>query len=222
MKRFIFLCLACQTLTVSAQSIFRGFDNLTQNALRASSGGKSDVTGSPYLQDDFTPGRIKNVPEVQSLRYNAAEDNFEFRNNGANYIIPKQESYDEITFTATGETYKFRKYTNKAGNPTMGYLVELYKANDMGLYRRDIVTLRRGKASNGYEVATPDAWVKGSPEFYILQKNGNIEPFPKNAKAIAKMYPAKAEDIKVFFKQNKYDFDKKEDLIKIVDLLTTF
>lgn len=225
MKRVVVIAIAFSALTASAQQrVATDFNAMKQNAIMTATGqAKGDgIAGSPYLQEQFVPGRIKNVNDVQALRYNAGKDQFEFKNNDVDYIVPKQEAYDEITLTATGEKYKLVRYTDKNDKPVFGYLVELYNANQMGLYRRDVIIIRKGRmADSGYVSSTPDTWVKGAPEYYVLKKDGTIATFPKNAKAVSKMYVGKETDVKMFFKENKVDFDEKADMIKVVELMST-
>ena len=70
--------------------------------------------------------------------------------------------------------------------------------------------------------ALPISQYSKSSDVYFLKNNGKIAEFPSNRKKLAKLYPDMKGVIETFVKENKIDFDKEADKIKIIDLLATF
>ena len=60
-----------------------------------------------------------------------------------------------------------------------------------------------------------------SSDIYFLKTKEKILEFPSSKKRLSKIFPDKKEAIEAFVKENKIDFDKESDKIKIIDFLAT-
>ena len=56
-----------------------------------------DVKGSPYENVDFQLAQIGEYKDIP-VRYNSYTDSFEFKQDGKNYILPKEDNLSKIVF----------------------------------------------------------------------------------------------------------------------------
>ncbi|TBX70039.1 hypothetical protein EZL74_04645 [Flavobacterium silvisoli] len=75
-------------------------------------------------------------------------------------------------------------------------------------------------AANAYESDRPASYVKAEDAFYFKNRDKEIIEFPSNKKGLLKLFPEKKMEIEIFIKQNKTDFKKEEDLIKLIEFLS--
>lgn len=230
MKKLLLLFLAIVPASMSAQLLYNYLDNNTNGVLFQNKvpGASLDgsVKGSPYQEAKFLPANVSGVSGIVLSRYNINTDQIEVKMSGEEsdiYILPKQAEYGRITFTASHYSLVLASYTNPEGERTTGYLVKIHEAGNIGLYRQDRVTFRKGKAAaSSYDSPTPDSWEKQPGRYYMTVSDGRIVPAPKNAKELTSIYPAdKTEAIRSFLKKNGYSFKKEEDLVQIISFLAT-
>ncbi len=187
------------------------------NAYRADS--KADVVGSPYYNEELTLARISDYEnENFALRYNAFQDEIEFKRNEELYYIPKTEGLS-IKFVSPVKEYQFHRYTDK-GSEVSGYLV-LVSDTKVGLYLKEqIKFVEAREAENSYARDKPATYTKVANTYYI-KLGDDITTFPKNRKELIKMFPDKKAEITAFLKKTKISFSKETDLINLVNFLST-
>lgn len=106
------------------------------------------------------------------------------------------------------------------GKLNYGYLIDLYQKNDFGLFKKQTILLSEEKiAKTSMERSMPPQYSKIGDKYYLKSKN-NISEFPDSKKRLSKIFPDKKELIEIFVKENKINFDKDADKIKIIDFLS--
>lgn len=177
--------------------------------------------GSPYLNSIFSFVKVQSVEEKSKMRYNVYKDEFEFITaKNDTLILDKLEDFKDLTFVATNNKYKLVNYLNLDDKFQFGYLIDIYQKNDFGLLKKENIGLTDEKiAKTSLEQNMPAKYYKSSDNYFLKTKDKIFE-FPSSRKKLIKVFPDKKESIETFVKENKIDFDKDADKIKIIDFLS--
>ena len=180
---------------------------------------RTDIVGSPYYEEEMSLASISNYDEGNiSLRYNAFQDEMEFRNSGEIYYIPKSEHL-AVKFVFPAKEYRYEAYTDK-NKGYRGYLVVLSDTK-VGLYKREQIKFSQAREpQNSYGEYRPAEYTKTS-DTYLIKIGAMIDNFPKNKKELIKTFPDKKAEISAFLKKTKISFSKEADLITLVNYLST-
>lgn len=181
-----------------------------------------EIQGSPYLNKIFSLVKVENVEEKSKMRYNVYKDEFEFITvKNDTLILDKLEDFKDLTFVATNTKYKLLNYLNLDNKFQFGYLIDVYQKKDFGLFKKENIGLTEEKiAKTSLEQNMPAKYYK-SGDIYFLKTKEKIVEFPSSKKRLSKIFQDKKEAIETFVKENKIDFDKSTDKIKIIDFLST-
>ncbi|CAM2821135.1 hypothetical protein [Flavobacterium frigoris] len=221
------LLLSFVVLTSNAQRVL---DNLDQdgsgalyrnNVLNKQLAQK--IEGSEYLVNEFRFAEISGVSKQIMIRYDAVTDMIEVQNEKKEvFSLIKNEPYSTITIIESNEKIKLLNYKSDEGYMN-GYLVELFSNKDISLFRRDKITLQKGKeAVNSYQTAVPARYVRVSDEYYLSIKNKTAIPMPKNKKELQTLFPTKKEDIALYFKNNSFSLKNEKSIIEMTKFISTF
>lgn len=181
---------------------------------------KENVNGSPYFVETYLPVKLSNFEnENISVRYNAADDEMEFKKDGQVYYVPKSDDLS-IKFLNSGKEYHYTTYTEK-GDAKSGYLILLSENEKVSLFKKEQIKFVPAKeAANSYDTGRPAEYKKADDVFF-LELNGSIENFPKNKKELIKKFSNKEKEISSFLKQNKISFSREADLVELTKFLST-
>jgi hypothetical protein len=181
---------------------------------------RENVNGSPYFVDTYLPVKLSNFENENILvRYNAAEDEMEFRKDGQIYYVPKSDDLS-VKFLNSGKEYHYTSYTDK-GNVTSGYLILVSENEKVSLFKREQIKFVAAKeAANSYDTGRPAEYKKADDAFF-LELNGTIENFPKNKKELIRKFSHKEKEVAEFLKQNKTSFSREADLVQLTKFLST-
>jgi hypothetical protein len=196
--------------------------NLTGGVFRSNNSAVIKPLGSPYFLETFSNVKVENINLNAKMRYNVFNDEFEFiSTKNDTLILDKLEDFKDLIFVATNTKFKLINYLNLDNKIQYGYLIDIYQKNDFGLFKKDNILLTEEKiAKTSLEQSSPAKYNKSNP-IYFLKTIDKIVEFPSNKKRLIKNFPDKKEQIEAFLKENKIDFDKEIDRIKIIDFLTT-
>ncbi len=180
---------------------------------------RHDIVGSPYYEPTMNLASISNFEEGNiSLRYNAFQDEMEFRNKGEIYYIPKSENLT-VKFLYPAKEYRYESYTDK-NKGYKGYLVVLSDTK-VGLYKREQIKFSQAREpQNSYDEYRPAEYTKAT-DTYLIKVGSMIDNFPKNRKELIGLFPDKKAEITAFLKKTKISFSKEIDLINLVHFLST-
>jgi len=178
--------------------------------------------GSPYFVQAFTLAKVANIASSAMMRYNAANDQFEFINSAGDTLsLNKSEAFNDITFTIQKTNYRLVDYKEKNGKITNGYLIKLYEKKDFVLYKRQRINYKDAvPAKSSYDTPTPARFAPEQDTFFLKNGTGDITELPTNKKGILKLFPEKKAELEAFMKQNDIDPEKEQSLVKLVDFLT--
>lgn len=183
---------------------------------------KTKPEGSPYIVFQFYPAKVEHVEKPSKMRYNAFSDEFEFITEKRDtLILDKKTEFGNITFVSTNISYHLLNYT-KSNKDYTGYLILLTELKNLSLFKKENIGLTEEKiAKTTLETSMPPRYFKDENEYYLSLKNHSIIEFPNNKKHLIKQFPDKKEAIENYMKQNDFNFDKENDVIKICEFLDT-
>ena len=220
------LLLSCIAFSGNAQRILDSMDPTSSGALfRNNVLNQNDnlkIEGSKYIVAEFRLAEVSGVPHQIMVRYDALTDMIEVQNEKKElFSLVKQAPFTTITIIPN-HTIKLLSYKAKEAEIN-GYLVELYNANDIALYRRDRIIFQKGKeAVNSYVTATPAKYDRPNSEYYLSLKNAIATPMPKNKKEFQELYPLKKEEIANYLKQNNYSLKDEKSIIEMAKYISNF
>lgn len=177
------------------------------------------IDGTPYINgNDFSKvvigGYSKNV---QNLRYNAHEDEMEFKEGEDIYFTNKEEGL-KIDFPTLKKTYQCLNYSFDNKN-RFGYLVLLVDNPKYSLFKKEKIELLKGeKSPNAYSKDANDYYAK-QKDLYLVRKENVFIKLPKNQKEFINDFSLNKNDAEKFIKDNKLNLSKEEDIKKIIDYL---
>lgn len=174
------------------------------------------IDGTPYINgNDFTKVIIEGYSKnVQNLRYNAYDDEMEFKEGEDVYFTNKEEGL-KIDFPALKKTYQCLNYSYDNKN-RFGYLVLLVDNPKYSLFKREKIELLKGeKSPNAYSKDANDYYAK-EKDVYLIKKDNTFSKLPKNQKEFINDFSLNKTEFDKFIKDNKLNFSKEEDLKKII------
>ncbi len=176
--------------------------------------------GSPYLSENFEEATIENIGTGAKMRFNIYRNEFEFISTANDtLILDKILLYNNIKFVKNNNIYKLVKYPDVNDEPEMGYLQELHQNGILTLFKKENIRFKEEKLGiTSLEGNMPAKFYTVKNNFFLKVKSVLIN-FPDSKKSVLKLFSSKKEAIESFFKINKINFDKENDLIKIVDFL---
>lgn len=173
-----------------------------------------EIQGSPYADKTFKEAKIAENYDNAFVRYNSFKDEIEYIDGENIKVVPKDEAFHRVEILFTKEVLV---YTN-LGDEANGYYFEVVGGNTLLFKKVETKYIESKKASNSYGNDKP-ATFRTSPEVYYIKTNGKILKDPKKEKQIIEMFPDKKEALNTFFKQNKINFNKEVDLVRLVKFL---
>lgn len=169
-----------------------------------------DIKGTPYTNTDFQLAQIGEYKDVP-VRYNSYTDSFEFKQNGANYILPKEDNLSTIILQNRNKRFILSDVDGKKQ-----YLEEVNK--DAGLYKKNTTIFKEfKKAATTYEQDYPPTFEQVPPKYYWIKNDkSTIEVSKKN---IEKSFPESQKALKDYVRKNNLSYDREQDLVKILSFL---
>lgn len=223
MKKNLLAIAVSFTAFVSAQTYNNSGDWAKLEVIQKSSKLIGDdlpknVEGSMYYVKDFISGNLyfdsKRLDREFEYRYNAYLDEIEVKSNEGMDVLAKSP---KLKVEIIGMTYKYVPYNDKSG-VEFSYMVEIFSNSNYTVFQKNSKKLKQGrKSSNGM---TPDLASKLVDEtsFYVqFSDDKSAISFPSSKKELIQMYPELKNGLKKFIKSEKIDFDKSEDVLKVMD-----
>jgi hypothetical protein len=174
-----------------------------------------DISGSPYVHDNFSEGTIisknGNQYEKVPLRYNVYDDQIEFKHkDGLVLFISNPEDYTAIEID--GAKYVYLQLMD-GKRKVQGYYV-LLEDGEIQLLKKHAVVKKEAEPAKPYKDPVPAAFVP-KPVAYFLLKDGKIFEISNDKNLLDAC--GNSEKLPAFIKENKLKVRKEEDLKKIVN-----
>jgi len=199
-------------------SIMSRTPRIPDNGPMAGSFDKPTILGSAYTDSSFQEARVNNGEAKFKLRYNNYTDSFEYEKSPTELMSLSKDQNTQINFL-DGRTYVLKNY--KIGKETKeGYLLLVAPVNKkLTLYKSQLITFIPAKENNGYDTATQAAY-KPKAENYFFEFNGALISYQKDSDLV-KAFPEYAKEIKSFLKQNNFNPNLNQDVIRVQKYLLT-
>jgi hypothetical protein len=191
---------------------------------------QEDVPGKEvrhYVLPTFLEGTVKQKSGETNkalLNYNSVTEEMIFDQGGQQLALDKIENVDTVYI----QERKFVPFGNVFYEVATGGLIPLYiqhktqlipPGNNTGFGSSQtaaITNISDLKAAGlAYKLKLPDDYKVMNKTVYWLRKNNNYYII-KSEKNIEDLFPAKAEAIKKYVKDNKVNFKNSQDLVKVV------
>ena len=179
------------------------------------------VDGSPYINGKefdkvIIAGYSKNV---QDLRYNAYEDEMEFKQGDDIYATNKEDGI-KIEFPTLKKTYLCTNYPLDSKNK-LGYLAVLAEGPTYSLYKVERVELLKGeKSPNAYSKDANDYFAK-QKDVFLVRRNKSFIRVAKNQKDILEQFSVDQQEFQKAMGGSKFNLSKEADLIKFINFLNS-
>ncbi|NML69402.1 hypothetical protein HHL23_06290 [Chryseobacterium sp. RP-3-3] len=222
MKKVLLILFGFTISVVEAQAGSENVSYSTENIfMRANRPTTKEyvIDGSPYTTGDkFNKVIIKGFSkDVQDLRYNAYEDEMEFKKGEELFYANKADNV-KIQFPELNKTYESLTYTYD-GKTKSGYLVLLLDNPKFSLYKREKMELLKGeKSPNAYSKDANDYYAK-EKDIYLISRDKKFSKFPKNTSEAAELFSIDKKELESFVKSNKINLNREPDMTKLVEFI---
>lgn len=180
------------------------------------------IDGIPYLDENFHPitidGYNKNLP---SVRYNAYEDEMEFKVNNELQFVTKQNDL-KFKFSDNGKVYFLTNYIYENKNIN-GYLVELVGIGKYKLYKKEKVQVieYNNNVTNTY-LKDKNPYFQKENDVYLVNNKGIYIKIPKNIKELTTLLNITNPKVVLdFTKQKNISLKKESDLILLFNFINS-
>lgn len=174
----------------------------------------NELVGSIYVNEEFLLAKLSNREDQYLMRYNAYQDEMEFKKGDKIFNLSKNLNY-LINFQGINKTYQVYNYIeNKESVP--GFFVVLYNGDNISLLTKEKIKFyEEVKAKTGYDKYKPPTMRRLDDKFYIGYKKSVAKELPRKEKDILDLFGSKYAKIESYAKTNKLGFKKEEDLIQL-------
>lgn len=223
MKRVIigFFMLMIMSGSLSAQTMMNGlmdefrFKKITEGTYAGNSLKLSDISGTPFLDEDFNPGKITTQDNVIyteiPLRYNGYTDDLEFRKGEDSYNIDPKTSVKRAEFG--GRTFTCLSFDD--GKKLKNGFFEILTDGKAILLVKYTVKFVEKDQVKAFAEPKPARFDPALKEYYIAIDNGPAQLI-SNKKGLLEMFGDKKGSMESYISKNKIPVRGDDALTKIV------
>ena len=178
----------------------------------------SEIKGSPYAKESFSPGKLFNKTLEKSysyfLRYNIYNDIIEIKNENQSVELLRSPN---LSATFNNLDYHFEEYLNDDTEESInkGYFVLLQNGKKYKLFLKNIKRYNDPvQAETAYNKSYPASF-SDFEAFYMKEDDKRLVQIKKKKKQFLSQIPGMSDEIEKFIKSNKTDLDSEEDLIEL-------
>lgn len=174
-----------------------------------------NVKGSPYLFDEFVKGAviIENFKFTDiPLRYNIYNDEIEYKKGES--ILAIANGHDIRRVIIDNVVFGYYAFTVKNVN-NFGYF-QLLSDGRAKVLKKYSVSYQMPKAAQAYTVATPPQFVRLGTKLFVKIGNAPAQQYA-NAKKLLTAFGDKKSVMAKYFKEEKLNIKRDEDLIKCIN-----
>ncbi|MFT6795077.1 MAG: hypothetical protein ACJART_000208 [Maribacter sp.] len=181
----------------------------------------SKVIGSPYLNEKFLPASVNKSKMTYFVRFNAVENNIEFRGeNDVIMTLPKSDVYEIKLLDGSNKEYETHSFKDEDKGVSNTFFEKIYIHHDFVIYLKENIYFTPVRlAKHSFEAHRPGKFTKAKETFYatdVTSESEKLTELPKKEKQFVALFGEHAARIKQFIKKEKLEIDTKEDLIKIM------
>ncbi|MCF4102760.1 hypothetical protein L1I30_13865 [Gillisia sp. M10.2A] len=202
---------------------FNPFDaGNSRNQIQTKSSITNDLEGSPYFEDQFSPGIIQEEGvknQTAYIRYNVVDDQIEVKVGPSQteiYILPRQQKF---TYKLKDYYYALGSYKVKDVGVINGFIINYYSSDNIIFIAKPSSKVIPGQiAKTGYEKAKP-ATLDIDVNYYIGQPGSTFEEVRLKEKDFKKLLGDK-KGMKEYFDNNRIkDIEDVVNMLKYYDTI---
>ncbi len=184
-----------------------------------------NVEGTPYITESYFPIKLTSFEERNfQARYNGYNGDMEVLDvdKGSVFVLNKNFNNYKVDFIGLNKTYKVFKYVDDSGVLSNDFFVVLTSNNNLKLLKKENVKFYGERiATSTYDKPRKANYKRGNDEYYIVIGDTNAQPFSTRKKDIAKQFSGSSKKILDYIKTNKLKTSKDEDLIQVINYIST-
>jgi hypothetical protein len=180
-----------------------------------------DIEGSPYLFEEFAPGKIiqEGKKDLNAyFRYNALQDVVEIKikpNQNEIFILPRS---DKFVFKLADYTFFLKNLITKEGEVLAGYKLKYYESDNLLFIGKSNSRITAAKiAETSYDRAKPPKIINNMN--YYISFNGDPLVSVKIKEKDFRNLLGDSPKMKTYFKENKVK--EIEDVLKMFEFYET-
>ncbi|RKS50466.1 hypothetical protein BC962_2227 [Gillisia mitskevichiae] len=166
---------------------------------------ESEIVGSPYFEEMFTPGIIEEVGGNQQnayFRYNVKDDQVEVKVSPSQsdiYILPRQQKF---IYQLKDYSYVLGSYNVEGVGLVKGFVNKYHQSDKVTFIGKPFVTITQAQAAKtGYQKATPASLNVGINYYFGLGDN-KLQEIKLREKDFKNILPS-SKEMKQYFSDNK-------------------
>ena len=177
-----------------------------------------EALGSPYVDENFLPVKIKGYNQLFTGRYNAYNGEMEIDLGTKIIALDKNNDY-ELMYTQNNKIYKTYRFISPSGISKKRFLNVILENEKFTLLKEEIIKYQEKiPAANSYSKDQPAKFEKSKNNYYLKQGK-SITYISTKKKDLLKTYPENAKKLKSYLKENKISLKKESDMIKLAGFL---
>lgn len=184
-----------------------------------------NVEGTPYVTENYFPVKLTSFEDRNfQARYNGYNGDMEVLDvdKGSVFVLNKNFNNYEVDFVGQNKIYKVFKYVGQNEVLSNDFFVVLTSNNNLKLLKKENVKFYGERVSTStYDRPRKANYKRGNDEYYIVIGDTNAQPFSTSKKDIANQFSSSSKEILKFIKENKLNTSKDEDLIKVINYIST-
>jgi len=216
-----FILLIVLTNSLNAQTMLNGlmdnyrFKKMTDGTLTRNNLKMSDIEGTPYLNEEFSPGMIITIEgktyDTIPLRYNAYTDDLEFQKGEDTYNIDPKTIVRRAEFG--GAVFGCMKY-DSFGKTQNGLFEILTEGKAILLIKYTIRFLEKEKVQ-AFVDPKPARFEASKKEYYISFDDA-VAKLITNKKNLLELFVDRKDEMESYISKNKLSIREDDDLTKII------
>lgn len=185
---------------------------------------ESEIVGSPYFEEMFTPGIIEEVGGIKQnayLRYNVKDDQVEVKVSPIQtdvFILPRQQKF---IYQLKDYSYILGSFSVEDKGLVKGFVNSYYQSDKVTFIGKPFTTVSEAQpAKTSYHKATPATISVGTKYYFGL--NGNkLQEVKLKEKYFKNILPS-SKEMKQYFGENKIkDIDDVKKMIEFYETLSS-
>ena len=177
--------------------------------------------GSAYITQDFIPARINNSKQIYPVRFNAADNLMEVKNEKSN-IVFLDKNKDYIIKLNDGSNKIYQTITLEDGSRGFAVSQWVDEAGNSLYVREEVKFTPKKPARSSYHTDQPASYSDVKEIFYLKDaKNNKLIKLSSKKDKFYQAFGDRASDVKAFVKKERLKINKKEDLIRIMLFYTS-
>ncbi len=212
-KKILLSSLFLSAFTVSAQNLDLPTDYI-RNTLDGKNDRQTNVTGSPYQNENFLPGTVTIADKSFNtyIRYNALNDVFETKNETGEVTALLRRP--DIKVTLEGKQHKIIKFMDDNEMTKQRYFVILAEGETMFLKNEGVEFREAQQASSSYSQSKPASLVPYT-KYYI--KKGDAPAVEVSLRKKSVLNILDDNQVEKYVKENKLKLKEEEEVIRVLN-----